>query len=102
MIPFVLRWWRPMAVLAVCAGLWLHGNHTGRTACEGRHQAALARAQADAFRAAEEASRKEAARLEAEAARRALEIALEDAAYAEPPSLACGLPASRVLRLQQR
>lgn len=102
MIGFLLQWWRPVALLAICAGLWMHGNHTGRTSCESRHQAALARAQAEAFRAAEEASRKEAARLEAEAARAALETALEDAANAEPPSADCGLPASRVLRLRQR
>jgi hypothetical protein len=102
MFAIALKYWRPALALALASGLWVHGQHTGRTSCEGRHAAELARAQAAAFRAAEEASRKEAARLEAEAARDAADQALEDIAYAEPPSSGCGLPASRVLRLRER
>lgn len=101
-IPFILRWWKPMLALAVAVGLWTHGNVTGRSACEARHEAAMVKAQRDLWRAAEQASREEAARLEAEAAREDLARQLEDAAYAEPPSADCGLPASRVLRLKER
>ncbi len=37
-----------------------------------------------------------------EEANRKLARSLEDQAYAEPPSASCGLPASRVLRLNER
>ena len=96
------RWWKPLLVLALAVGLWTHGNVSGRSACEARHEAELTKVQRDLWRAAEEASREEVARLEAEADREEMARQLEDAAYAEPPSAACGLPASRVLRLKDR
>ena len=67
----------------------------GRIDNEARHTAAaLVQSQADA-----EATAKLAA---IEEANRMLSRALEDAAYAEPPTDACGLPRSRVLRLRER
>ncbi len=62
---------------------------------EARHTAAaLEQAQADAKVTADLAA--------AEQTNRMLARALEDAAYAEPPSVDCGLPRSRVLRLRER
>lgn len=64
-------------------------------------KSATIRAQRDQMAAADLASRKEAERLTVEAARAELSTRLEDAANAQEPSSAC-LPASRVLRLNQR
>lgn len=67
----------------------------GRIDCEAKHsRIALTDAENDAA-----ASERLAA---VEEANRKLSRALEDAAYAEPPSATCGLPASRVLRLNER
>lgn len=67
----------------------------GRADNEARHTAAaLAQAQADA--------KATAALAAAEEANRMLSRALEDAAYADPPSALCGLPRTRVLRLRDR
>ena len=84
-------------ILALCLlGMILIAAYAkGRADNEARHTAAaLVQAQADA-----EARAKLAA---AEEANRMLARALEDAAYAEPPTVACGLPRSRVLRLRER
>lgn len=61
----------------------------------------IAKAQSDQMKAADLASRKEAERLAAEAALAELSVQLEDAANAQEPSASC-LPASRVVRLNQR
>jgi hypothetical protein len=67
----------------------------GRIDNEANHTAAaLHQAQADAKATADLAA--------AEEANRMLAQALEDQAYAEPPSSTCGLPRSRVLRLRDR
>lgn len=86
----------PRLALAALAVIALIGAYAkGRADNEAHHTAAaLAQAQADA-----EATAKLAA---AEEANRMLARALEDAAYAEPPTAACGLPRSRVLRLRER
>ncbi len=102
MIPFLLKYWKPVLAMILAVAIWCHGHRTGTAWCEARHQAELAAAQKAQMRAAEEASRAEAARLEAEAERDRRNKELEDAAYAEPHSAACGLPASRVLRLRDR
>lgn len=83
----------PFALLVVImvAGAYLKG----RADNEARHvEAAL-----DAARAAEKTMADLAA---TEEANRKLARALEDKAYAEPPTTACGLPRSRVLRLRDR
>lgn len=80
-----------VALFALLGGAYAKG----RADNEARHvAAALAQAKADA-----EATAKLAA---AEEANRMLVRALEDQAYAEPPSDTCGLPRSRVLRLRER
>lgn len=67
----------------------------GRADNEARHvAAALVQAQADAAATAKLAA--------AEEANRKLARALEDQAYAETASAACGLPRARVLRLNDR
>lgn len=84
-------------ILALCLlGLALVGAYAkGRADNEARHTAAaLVQERANA-----EATAKLAA---AEEANRMLARALEDAAYAEPPTVDCGLPRSRVLRLRER
>ena len=93
---------RYVALLAVAVALWGHGNYVGRVACEHKQQEQLIKTQQELFKAADEASREELKRLEAERERDAMSQQLEDAAYAEAPSTDCGLPASRVLRLDQR
>lgn len=82
-------------VIAACVGFFLGGYVKGRIDNEARHTAAaLIEAQADA-----EATAKLAA---VEEANRALARALEDQAYADPPTADCGLPRARVLRLKDR
>lgn len=82
-------------VAAACAGFAIAGYVKGRADNEARHTAAALRAE----RAAAETL---AALAATEEANRMLTRALEDAAYAEPPSATCGLPRSRVLRLKER
>ena len=84
-------------ILALCLiSIAVMGAYAkGRVDNEANHTAAaLAQAQADAKATADLAA--------AEEANRMLSRALEDAAYAEPPSDTCGLPRSRVLRLRER
>ena len=94
--------WRLIAALAVAAAIWGHGNVSGKAACRAEQQEDQIRVQKELFRVADEASREELKRLEAERERDAMSQQLEDLAYAEPPSDGCGLPASRVLRLNDR
>lgn len=89
------------AVLAAVIGAYVWGRGDGRALAEAAHAAKMQRAQADALRAADLASRKEADRLAAEAARNDLAQQLEDMANADPAGGEC-LPVSRVLRLNQR
>lgn len=85
-----------LALAALLAGIVLIGAYAkGSADNEARHTAAaLAQAEADAEATAKLAATEEANRM--------LARALEDAAYAEPPTDACGLPRSRVLRLRER
>ncbi|MBL4929329.1 hypothetical protein [Fuscibacter oryzae] len=95
MIGFVLRWWKPFAVVVICAGLWLHGYTTAVYRCETRHKLAAAKAAtAQAQAITELAAAEQRARL--------LANELEDAARAEPPATSACLPRSRVLRLNSR
>ncbi len=80
-----------LVALIITAGAYAKG----RTDSEARHTAAALQAE----RAAAETL---AALAATEEANRILARALEDQAYAEPPSVACGLPRSRVLRLRER
>jgi hypothetical protein len=82
-------------VAAACIGFAVAGYAKGRIDERASHTAAaLEQAQADAKVTADLAA--------AEQTNRLLAQALEDAAYAEPPSVDCGLPRSRVLRLRER
>lgn len=88
-----------LMLAAVCFifGVMLLGGAYAKGAAdnEARHTAvAIKKEQADAKAAADLAA--------AEQTNRLLAQALEDAAYAEPPSATCGLPRSRVLRLRER
>jgi hypothetical protein len=100
-VMILARFWPALVALALIAGAWGHGRHTGVVACEAAHARALDAARDAAMRAAELASRKEAERLAAEAERDALARDLEDAANADPPTGEC-LSADRVRRLQLR
>lgn len=99
---FILRYWRLILMVALGAGLWLHGHKTGRDQCEARHAVIDARERAEQFAAAEAASRREATRLMAEAEREQKNKELEDAAYADSVVNAGCLSADRVRRLQSR
>jgi hypothetical protein len=86
----------PRLALAALAVIALIGAYAkGSADNEARHTAAALQAE----RAASQAMADLAA---VEEANRMLARALEDAAYAEPPSVTCGLPRSRVLRLKER
>lgn len=81
------------AALATIALLSAYAK--GRLDNEAKHTAAaLIQSRADAEATAKLAATEEANRM--------LSRAMEDAAYAEPPSATCGLPRSRVLRLRDR
>jgi len=95
MIGFALRWWRPLAVLALAIGLWWHGYSTGAGRCEAAHELALARADARAAQALSDLAA-------AEQRNRLMALELEDAARAEPVQSPACLPRSRVLRLNSR
>lgn len=95
MIGFALRWWRPLAVLALAIGLWWHGYSTGAGRCETAHELALARADARAAQALSDLAA-------AEQRNRLLALELEDDARAEPVQSPACLPRSRVLRLNSR
>lgn len=82
-------------VAACAASFW-----QGARYAQAKHAAALLRAQNEAFRAAELASRREAERLAAEAQAADLARELEDLANADPAS-GTGLPLGRVLRLNR-
>jgi predicted negative regulator of RcsB-dependent stress response len=87
------------ALLALIAAFgW--GWRSGADYAQAKHAAALLRAQNEAFRAAELASRREAERLAAEAQAADLARELEDLANADPAS-GTGLPLGRVLRLNR-
>ena len=88
--------------LAVAAAAFFYGQPLGYAKATATQAIVIQKAQADAVRAAELASRKEAERLAAETARATLAIQLEDAARAESVSNPICLPVSRVLRLNQR
>jgi hypothetical protein len=102
MVSFFVSHWRAVVLVAVATALWGHGNLSGRKACVAEHQQEVIDSNKRMFAAAERASREESKRLVAEAEREALAKTLEDEAYAEPVSSDCGLPASRVLRLDSR
>lgn len=87
-------------VIAIAA--FFYGQRLGYAKAQAENAIVLREAQADAVRAAELASRKEAERLAAETARANLALQLEDAARAESISNPVCLPVSRVLRLNQR
>ncbi len=79
------------AALAAVIAAYMRGGADN----EAKHtQAALAQEHANAAAATKLAAVEEANRM--------LSRALEDAAYAEPPTANCGLPAARVLRLNSR
>ena len=86
---------RQIIIATLIAVALLAAYTKGRADNEAKHTAAaLVRAQANAKATADLAA--------AEETNRMLSRALEDAAYAEPPSATCGLPRSRVLRLRER
>lgn len=95
MIALALRWWRPLAVLALAIGLWWHGYSTGADRCEAAHDLAEARAKAEAAQALSDLAA-------AEQRNRLMALELEDAARAEPSTATPCLPRSRVLRLNSR
>ena len=95
------RWIELILVVAVVAAFF-YGQRLGYAKATAAQAIVIQKAQADAVRAAELASRKEAERLAAETARATLAIQLEDAARAESVSNPICLPVSRVLRLNQR
>lgn len=86
---------RRLAIAIVAVFALVAAYAKGLVDNEARHVAAAL----DAERAAAETL---AALAATEEANRMLARALEDQAYAEPPSDACGIPVSRVLRLQER
>lgn len=91
----MFRWFQVIAV-ALSFG-FLAGYNFGTAQDDDE----IAKAQSDQMKAADLASRKEAERLAAEAALAELSVQLEDAANAQEPSSSF-LPASRVMRLNQR
>lgn len=95
MIGFALRWWRPLAVLALAVGLWWQGYSTGAGRCERAHELAEARANARAAQALSDLAA-------AEQRNRLMALELEDAARAEPVQSPACLSRSRVLRLNSR
>lgn len=95
MIDFALRWRRPLAVLAVAAGLWLHGYSTGAGQCEAAHELTAAKVEAEKAEALADLAA-------AEQRNRLMALELEDAARAEPMQSPACLPRSRVLRLNSR
>lgn len=95
MIAFILSWWRPLAVLAIAGGLWLHGYSTGAGQCEAAHELTAARAEAAKAKALSDLAA-------AEQRNRLIALELEDAARAEPVQSPACLPRSRVLRLNSR
>jgi signal transduction histidine kinase len=100
-VMLVARFWPALVALALIAGAWGHGRHTGVAACEAAHARAMDAARDAAMRAAELASRKEAERLAAEAERDAMARDLEDQANADPATGDC-LSVDRVRRLNLR
>ncbi len=98
------RWSEIILIGAILLALsaFFYGQRLGYAKAQAEHVVAIQKAQADAVRAADLASRKEADRLAAETARANLALQLEDAAREEPASVAACLPVSRVLRLNQR
>lgn len=95
MLAFALRFWKPLAALAIAAALWGHGYTTGRDKCQAAHDLATTKAMAAQVKALNDLAA-------AEQRNRLLAQELEDAARAEPPSAPACLPRSRVLRLQSR
>lgn len=91
-----------IVAIAVAAGAFFYGQRLGYAKAEAKHAIEMAELQADAIRAAELASRKEAERLAAETARANLAMQLEDQARAEKPTAPVCLPLPRVLRLNSR
>ena len=91
-----------LILVAAYAVVDTRAYHRGQADCEGRHAAALARAQADAIRAADMASRKEADRLAAEDEALRLARELEDAAHADPDADRPCLSADSVRRIDLR
>ena len=86
---------RLLWILSGCLAFAVAGYVKGRIDERTVHVAlAFEQAQADAKAATELAALEQANRMLAQA--------LEDAAYAEPPSATCGLPRSRVVRVDQR
>lgn len=91
--------------LVIGFGLFWAGNalwKAGYAACSTERAAAVERARAEAARAGEIASRKEAERLAAEASRALLAAELEDLANAGPVVVAECLSVDRVQRLNGR
>ncbi|WP_284325850.1 hypothetical protein [Cypionkella aquatica] len=93
--------WLIIAALALAAVAGVQGYRMGVSACEARHVAALAEAQAETLVAITKANAAEAKRLAAEQAVRVQNRELEDLARAEPVQSPACLPASRVLRLNK-
>ncbi|MFV0294578.1 MAG: hypothetical protein ACK5JT_00465 [Hyphomicrobiaceae bacterium] len=85
--------------LTLSGGLWLHGQHIGRSQCEARHSIALAKAHQETARVAAQANMEERARLAVEAEYNKLAKELEDAAREDPVTAPGCLPAGRVRRL---
>jgi hypothetical protein len=100
----VPRWSEVILIVALVTTVaaFFYGQRLGYAKAQARHAIETAELQADAMRAAELASRKEAERLVAETARANLAIQLEDQARAEEPTNPVCLPLPRVLRLNSR
>lgn len=95
MIGLVRVLWKPIAVLAIAAGLWGHGYKTGHDSARTAYELAAAKAMAAQVKALNDLAA-------TEQRNRLLAQELEDAARAEPPASDACLSRSRVLRLQSR
>lgn len=93
--------WLIIAALILAVGAGVQGYRMGASACEARHTAALAEAQADRLDAISKANAAEAKRIDAEQAVRVQNRELEDLARAEPVQSPACLPLSRSLRLNE-
>ena len=92
---------KPYLIIGVLLLVAATGYVKGRVDNEAKHTASTAQDALDTARDAATTAGREADRLFEESARTALSYQLEDAANAQVPSAVC-LPASRVLRLNQR
>jgi len=102
LIGLVLRFWKPIAVLAVLAVVFGAGWHYGAASEEAQQAAERARIERRLATVADDASEAEAARLAAERDRDILAEELENAARADPDANRPALGIDSVRRLDRR